>query len=91
MEEDKTFSARYPDEQPVSLRVTLRDGTSHVGACLVTKGEPSNPHTAEELAAKFFDLGEPVWGMPTTEELFSNLMRLEAIPDFREFSDLLSL
>ena len=90
LEEDKAYTARYPDEQPVRLRITLRDGTSYDGDCRVTKGEPSNPHTAEDLSAKFFDLGEKVWGKTNTQSLFSHLMRLERIPDFTAFSDALA-
>jgi hypothetical protein len=42
----------------------MRDGAVHTGECVVTKGEPTNPHKPEELTAKFFELGEPVWGRP---------------------------
>jgi 2-methylcitrate dehydratase PrpD len=91
MSEDKSFTARYPEEQPVELRITMRDGTVHTGSCVVTKGEPGNPHKPEEVTAKFFDLGEPVWGKETTRSLYDGLMQLEAVPDFRAFAERFTL
>jgi hypothetical protein len=52
----------------------------------VTRGEPANPHKPEELTAKFFELGEPVWGNTTTRKLYDALMGLERIGDFRAFA-----
>lgn len=86
LQEDKSFTARYPAEQPVALRVVMKDGTAYEGRCVVTKGEPANPHKPEELQGKFFDLGEPVWGDWVTRTLFEGLMDLENISDFRKFS-----
>lgn len=87
LREEPAFTARYPDEQPVTLRIVMRDGAEHAGNCLVTKGEPAKPHTAQELAGKFFELGEPVWGEATTQELHDGLTRLEEIGEFRAFAD----
>ena len=91
LQEEPAFTARYPAEQPVALRIAMRDGTEHSGNCTVTKGEPAKPHSAQELAGKFFDLGEPVWGKETTRELHAGLMRLEEIGEFRGFADRFAL
>jgi len=91
LREDKSFSARYPAEQPVSIRAVMRDGSVHEGHCVVTKGEPTRPHTARDLTGKFFELGEPVWGKTTTKSLFDGLMGLEKIANFQEFTDKLAL
>jgi len=87
LSEDPAFTARYPAEQPVELRIVMRDGTAYTGRCVVTKGEPAKPHTPEELTAKFFDLGVSVWGAEVTRELHAALTKLEAIDDFRAFAD----
>jgi len=87
LREDESFTARYPQEQPVTVRITMRGGAVHEGRCVVTKGEPGNPHKPEELTAKFFELGEPVWGNQTTKSLYDGLMRIEDIADFRAFAD----
>ena len=50
------------------------------------KGEPTKPHSHAELTGKFFELGEPVWGKPVTQNLYEGLLRLEKIPDFGAFA-----
>jgi 2-methylcitrate dehydratase PrpD len=91
LKEDKSFTARYPGEQPVTVRIVMKNGAAHEGQCTLTKGEPTNPHTPEELTTKFFELGEPVWGKPITQKLYDGLMKLEDIGDFRAFGAGLAL
>jgi 2-methylcitrate dehydratase PrpD len=86
LQEDPSFTARYPDEQPVTVRIVMRGGAVHEGRCTVTKGEPAHPHTPQELTAKFFELGVPVWGEQTTRGLFDALMQIEDVADFRACS-----
>ena len=81
--EDLSFTARYPEEQPVTVRIKMKDGTVHEGRSIITKGEPANPHTPADLTGKFFELGEPIWGKPVTQALFDRLIRIEEISDFR--------
>jgi 2-methylcitrate dehydratase PrpD len=87
LQEDKSFTARFPAEQPVTVRIVMKSGVAHEGRCIVTKGEPANPHQSAELTGKFFELGQPVWGGPVTQKLYDGLMRLEEIADFRAFAD----
>ena len=91
LQEDKAFTARYPAEQPVNLRIVMKNGAVHEGQCTITKGEPTKPHTHAELTGKFFELGEPVWGKPVTQKLYDGLMKLEDIKDFRAFGAELKL
>ncbi len=91
LQEDKSFTARFPREQPVTVRIVMRDGTAHEGQCVVTKGEAAKPHTEAELTGKFFELGDPVWGQAITQKLYDGLMKLEGIADFRAFADALAL
>lgn len=91
LREEPSFTARYPAEQPVTVRIVMRDGTVHTGECTVTKGEPTNPHSPEELTAKFFELGEPVWGRAVVQELYAGLMALEEIGEFGAFAERLAL
>jgi 2-methylcitrate dehydratase PrpD len=87
LKEDERHTARYPDEQPCDLRITLADGAAWEGHCTVMKGEPANPHRPQDLEAKFLSLGTPVWGGPVTQRLFEGLSGLEDIPDFAAFAD----
>ena len=91
VQEDKSFTARYPAEQPVTLRIVMRGGAVHEGRCVVTRGEPAHPHQPEELTAKFFELGTPAWGKEVTQKLYDGLMRLEEIENFRVFADRFNL
>jgi len=91
LREDKSFTARFPAEQPVTVRIVMKDGVACEGRCIVTKGEPANPHRPAELTGKFFELGEPVWGRPATQKLYDGLMRLEEIAEFGAFAAALSL
>ncbi len=86
LQEDKTFTARYPAEQPVTVRIVMKNGDAYEGHCIVTKGEPANPHQPAELTAKFFELGTPVWGQAVTQKLYDGLMRLEDQRDFSAFA-----
>ncbi|MBI3918489.1 MAG: MmgE/PrpD family protein [Betaproteobacteria bacterium] len=91
LREDERHTARYPHEQPCDLAITLADGSVREGHCTVMKGEPANPHRPQELEAKFFDLGIPVWGEDVAKRLFDGLRNLEDMPDFGAFADRLSL
>jgi 2-methylcitrate dehydratase PrpD len=91
LQEDKSFTARYPAEQPVTVRIKTKDGQTFEGRCIVTKGEPANPHKPEELIGKFFELGVPVWGETTTRRLHEGLMHIEDIDDFGAFTRALEL
>ena len=86
LREDLSFTARYPQEQPVTMRIVMKNGAAYDGRCTITKGEPANPHTPADLTGKFFELGEPIWGKPVTQKLFDRLMKLEDVADFRAFA-----
>jgi 2-methylcitrate dehydratase PrpD len=86
LREEPSFTARFPQEQPVTVRIVMKNGTAYDGRCAVTKGEPANPHTPADLTGKFFELGEPIWGKPATQTLYDRLMRIEDVSDFRVFA-----
>ena len=87
VQEEASFTARYPAEQPVELRIVMSDGRALEGHCTVTKGEPARPHRPEELQAKFMQLGGPLWTEPVARRLLEGCLRLEALPDFSRFAE----
>jgi len=89
LQEDVAYSARYPAEQPVDLKILLHDGTMYEGHCVVTQGEPATPHPDEALKGKFRELGIPTWGADATERLLDGLMAVERIGNFATFSSVL--
>lgn len=81
VEEDEGFTARYPAEQCVHLRIVMSGAQALEGRCTVTKGEPGRPHRPEELEAKFMQLGAPLWGEPLARRLLGECLRLESLAD----------
>jgi 2-methylcitrate dehydratase PrpD len=87
VQEDPAYTARYPAEQPVDVRITLAGGKVLEGRCTVTKGEPSKPHRPEELEAKFMQLGTPLWGEAVARRLLERCMKLETLPDLSRLAE----
>jgi 2-methylcitrate dehydratase PrpD len=87
VQEEPGYTARYPAEQVVDLRIVLSDARTFEGHCTITKGEPSKPHRPEELEAKFMQLGAPLWGERVARRLLEGCLRLEALPDFSRFAE----
>jgi 2-methylcitrate dehydratase PrpD len=87
LQEEKSHTARYPQETPCDVRIVMKTGESYTGRCVVMKGEPSNPHQPEDLRRKFFELGTPVWGAGKTRAVFDAFMGIENVPDFGAFAD----
>ena len=85
--ENAAYTARYPAEQRCDVRIALRDGSAREGHCVVTKGEPSRPHSVAELEAKFMQLGAPLWGEGNARRLLEGCLRLDEVPDFARFSE----
>jgi 2-methylcitrate dehydratase PrpD len=86
VEEDESYTARYPAEQVCDVRI-VTTGKALEGRCTVTKGEISRPHSAEELRAKFLQLGAPLWSEPVARRLLDGCLRLEELPDFSRFAE----
>jgi 2-methylcitrate dehydratase PrpD len=84
---EPSYDAAFPERQLCDVHLRMKDGSTLSGRCEVTKGEPANPHKPAELEGKFLRLGSPIWGEARTRELHAACMKLEAIPDFRAFSD----
>ena len=86
VQEDESYTARYPAEQVCNLRIVLSSGTVFDGGCTITRGEPSKPHQPRELETKFMQLGVPVWGEAVARRLLDGCLQLEKLPDFSNFS-----
>ena len=86
VEEDASYTARYPAEQVCDVRIVLSGGTVLEGRCTITKGEPSKPHQPAQLEEKFLQLGAPIWGEAEARRLLQGCMKLETVPDFSHFS-----
>ncbi len=87
VQEEPSYTARYPAEQPVDLRITMSGGQTIEGRCTVTKGEPSRPHRPEELEAKFMQLGAPLWSEQVARRLLQRCLDIERTSDLSRFAE----
>ena len=87
VQEEPSYTARYPREQHCDVRIVMEDGKAHEGRCTITKGEPSRPHTSQELEAKFMQLGAPIWSERVARRLLEGCMKLEEVRDFSRFAE----
>jgi 2-methylcitrate dehydratase PrpD len=83
--EEPAYTKAYPDKQLCDVAIHLQDGRVVRGRCEVMKGEPTNPHRAQDVEKKFYDLATPVWGASRADRLYKALLRLEDVPDLRAF------
>jgi len=86
VQEEASYTARYPAEQPCDVRIVLAGGHALEGHCVITKGELARPHRPEELQAKFMQLGVPLWGEPVTRRLLQGCLTIEKTPDLSRFA-----
>jgi len=81
------FTARYPQEQRVSLIVHLRGGGQVTGECVTTSGEPSRPLNPADLDLKFETLAEPIWGQARARQLRDALNAIDRCSDVSTLVD----
>ena len=60
--EDPAMTERFPYEWPVSIVITLNDGTVREGRVEQVKWSPRRPPSWDDIAEKFVELGGPVIG-----------------------------
>ena len=81
--EDADYTARYPKQQPCTVRLRFKDGTDAEATTAYTKGERQKPHAPEELKDKFFALATRVWDRKHAEAIFVGCMSVERVSDVR--------
>jgi 2-methylcitrate dehydratase PrpD len=83
--EEPAYTAAYPGQQICDVVIHLHEGKVVRGRCEVMKGEPGNPHRAEDVEKKYFDLMSPVWGRERARELYETTLKLDDVPDMTLF------
>jgi 2-methylcitrate dehydratase PrpD len=69
----------FPAQRRAIVTVTDRAGQRHEAVRNTRKGDPDDPLTDAELAAKFEDLSEPVLGAGRSARLAGQLWRLDEL------------
>ena len=80
---DPTLDARYPREFPAEVRLFLRDGRAVSALVASPKGDPENPLTPDELAAKFRGMLPGTPYDSRTEALLDAVVGLDSRPGVR--------
>ena len=89
--EEPGYTKAYPDQQICDVVIHLRDGDEIRGRCEIMKGEPANPHRAEDVEKKYFGLMSPVWGPDRARRLYDAIFALDDVADMRAFGERYSL
>jgi len=76
---------------PEVVTITLRDGRKLSAEVPVAKGDPRNPMTEEELAAKYRDCASSVLSRDDIEKSRDMVYNLQDVEDISEFMDLICL
>jgi 2-methylcitrate dehydratase PrpD len=75
--EDSALTARLPGLRPARLRVLLRDGTLREASVETNRGDTEDPYHTADIAAKFHELADPVWGRAHAMRLAEAVMALD--------------
>lgn len=86
MIEEPEFNKNFPQQIPARLKIVLKDGTTYEGKCDVPKGESGNPHAAQEIERKFYQLAVPLWGEEFARKIRQSCMTLERLDSLDHFA-----
>jgi 2-methylcitrate dehydratase PrpD len=73
--------AAFPSQRSAEVAITLADGRVLTRLQSTRKGDPDDPLSDAELAAKFVELTGPVLGVARTRTLLDRLLHLEQTVD----------
>lgn len=76
--EDAAYSARFPAERWAHVAFWLNDGTRLVSPPTAARGNPENPLSDDELAAKYRRLADPVLGVKRAARVMAGALTLPA-------------
>ncbi len=84
LQTDRDAEARFPHARSAIVTLTTQDGASHTHRRPTRKGDPDDPMTDDEIAAKFKSLAVPVIGGISADALGANISRMDQIADIRK-------
>ena len=88
--EDPALTAMLPGLRPARLLVRMADGTEHREAVTTNRGDTENPYGPEEVAAKFHELADPVWGAVRAARLRDAVAALRGAASIADLDRLLT-
>ncbi|MFQ5995788.1 MAG: MmgE/PrpD family protein [Acidiferrobacterales bacterium] len=78
---DPKADADFPRHRAAIVEIETVDGNTYRHHSLTRKGDPDNPLTDDELAAKYRELAAPVIGAAVADELLVTLWELDRLED----------
>jgi 2-methylcitrate dehydratase PrpD len=78
----------FPQSWPGRVRISLKDGSSHIREIIIPKGEKENPMSAQEVEEKFLSLAAPVLGDVKARSVIGEV---QTLADRDSLSELLAL
>ncbi|MGE0417840.1 MAG: MmgE/PrpD family protein [Acetobacteraceae bacterium] len=78
----------YPENFPARVTIRMKDGSSHQETVMKPKGDPGNPLTPDEIAAKYRENAVEVVGAAQADAL---LAAIRGLPDARDLDVLSAL
>ena len=82
---DPQLSAAFPRTWGARAQVHLEDGGELTGAVDHPRGDPENPLSLDEVAAKFADLAGRRLSAPAVRELTERCLEMDRCPDMADF------
>lgn len=83
--EDPALTAMLPGLRPARLLIRMTDGAEHRADVTTNRGDTEDPYGPEDVAAKFHELADPVWGAPAATRL------REAVSGLRDAASMVEL
>ncbi len=89
LHEAPDLSTRFPEEILSRVTVTLKDGTCLTSPTATAKGDPGNPMSSDEFAAKYHLLADDSLGSTLSNAIKNSVEALPGSDDCQSFFDLL--
>jgi 2-methylcitrate dehydratase PrpD len=88
--EDLELTACLPALRPARVAVTLTDGRLLKAEVLTNKGDTEDPYSSHEIRDKFMQVAGSVWAADHCQAILVAAGALDALPDIRDFTTLLT-
>lgn len=88
--EDPALTAMLPGLRPARLLLRMDDGTEHRAEVTTNRGDTEDPYGPDEVAAKFHELADPVWGATGAARLRGAVSGLRQAASMAELDRLLT-
>jgi 2-methylcitrate dehydratase PrpD len=88
--QDEDLFQQVTNSMPGRVTVRTKDGRELTDEVLYPKGNPQNPLTEDEFAAKFMNMAARVLGQDQASELYQRARQLERADDVADLAPLFS-